>query len=225
MTVPAASAPHVVVLVCERATTTAGDRMLLVGVVAEVTGVPRAEVVVSRRCARCGGDHGRPVLVRCGERGVEGIDLSLSRAGRSVAIAVSFAGPVGIDIESVAAASHAGLDDVAFGPPERERLASADGSPALRTAMWTAKEAVLKATGDGLRVDPRELEVSFVGRMRGSPPRPALAGWPGAPVPVGSFHLSALDVAPGLVGTIAVIAPARPDIRQLAPAAHQSAAP
>ncbi|GAB3137334.1 4'-phosphopantetheinyl transferase superfamily protein [Marisediminicola antarctica] len=201
------------VVLRERAMTPAGDRALLVRVVAEATGVTPAEVEVSRRCARCGGDHGRPVLVHCGELGVDGIDLSLSRAGRSVAIAVSFAGPVGIDIESVAAASRAALDDVAFGPAERERLADADASPALRTAMWTAKEAVLKATGDGLRVDPRELEVSFAGRMRGAP-RPALVGWPAAPVPIASFQLSALDAGPGLIGTIAVIADARPDIRQ-----------
>jgi len=198
-----------------RATTSAGDRALLVGVVAETTGIARAEVEVARQCARCGGDHGRPVLVHCGERGVEGIDLSLSRAGRSVAIAVSFAGPVGIDIESVVAASRAALDDVAFGPAERERLAGSDRSPALRTAMWTAKEAVLKATGDGLHVDPRELEVSFAGRMRGAPPSPALVGWPGAPVPIAAFQLSSLDAGPGLVGTIAVIADARPDIRQV----------
>ncbi len=207
------------IVVCERATTPAGDRALLVGVVAEATGVTLAEVEISRRCARCRGDHGRPVLVRCGERGIEGIDLSLSRAGRSVAIAVSFAGPVGIDIDSVDAAAQSGFDDVAFGPAERDRLATA-GPPELRTAMWTAKEAVLKATGDGLRVDPRELEVAFAGRMRGAPPRPALVGWPGSPVPVGSFQLSALDAGPGLVGTIAVIADARPEIRLLAPDAQ-----
>jgi len=209
-----ASGPRVVVVVRERATTPAGDRALLVRVVAEATGVTPAEVEVSRRCARCGGDHGRPVLVHCGDRGAEGVGLSLSRAGRSVAIAVSFAGPVGIDIESVVAASRAALDDVAFGPAERERLAGADRSPALRAAMWTAKEAVLKATGDGLRVDPRELEVSFAGRMRGALPGPALIGWPGARVPVASFQLCAFDAGPGLVGTIAVIADARPDVRQ-----------
>jgi len=214
VTVPPASAPHVVVVVRERATTPAGDRALLVGVVADATGVDRSGVQVSRRCPRCEGDHGRPVLVRCGERGVEGIDLSLSRAGRSVAIAVSFAGPVGIDIESVAAAARAGFDDVAFGPLERESLAAA-GSPALRTAMWTAKEAMLKATGDGLRVDPRELQVSFADRMPVDPAHPgglALIAWPGAPTPVGSFQLSALDAGPGLVGTIAVIADAPPPI-------------
>lgn len=219
MSGPTASGPHVVVALRERATTPAGDRALLVRAVAEATGAPRAEVEVWRRCARCGGDHGRPVLVRCGERGVEGIDLSLSRAGRSVAIAVSFAGPVGIDIESVDAAAQSGFDDVAFGPAECDRLATA-GPPDLRTATWTAKEAVLKATGDGLRVDPRELEVAFAGRLRGGPPRLALVGWPGSPVPIGSFQLSALDAGPGLVGTIAVIADARPEIRLLAPDAQ-----
>ena len=234
MSDPAASAPLVLVALRERATTPAGDRALLVDAVAEATGVAPTEVEVTQWCARCGGDHGRPILVRCGERGTDGIDLSLSRAGRSVAIAVSFAGPVGIDIESVAAASRSGFDDVAFGRAELDRLAT-DGSPALRTVMWTAKEAVLKATGHGLRVDPREIEVSLADRMpddsahpadpahpddSAHPADPTIVAWSSAPVPLRSFRLSAFDSGPGLVGTVAVIADVRPEIRMLTPAAH-----
>ncbi len=75
--------------------------------------------------------------------------MSLSRAGDLAALAVSDAGPVGIDVE---------------------RLDAAAGSPDIAT--WVRKESVAKATGHGLTIDPDLIEVSPPGTA------PALLGWP-----------------------------------------------
>lgn len=209
----AASCPRgdVVVVVAARAATRVGDREFLHDTVAGVLGVPRDTVAIARECASCGGDHGRPVVARGGD----GVHVSLSRAGGSVAVAVSFAGPVGVDIESLDAAAAAGFDAVAFGPDELAALSVAtESAPRLRLALWTAKEAVLKATGDGLRVDPREVVVA----VPAGTDHPVLLALPGAEVPPGDVHLAAFDAGAGLVGTVAVIAPARPGIRTAPPA-------
>ncbi|MBC7442533.1 MAG: 4'-phosphopantetheinyl transferase superfamily protein [Ramlibacter sp.] len=141
------------------------------------------------------------------------LHASLSRAADSVAIALTFAGPVGIDIESVEAVSRADFDQVAFGASELSALRSvppADASWA-RAVLWTAKEAVLKCTGAGLRVDPRGLTVTLpdagdpdAGTESGTAAAPRLAAWPGAGFPLDTMRLARFDPGPGLAGTVAV---------------------
>jgi 4'-phosphopantetheinyl transferase len=137
--------------------TASDDRALLVSAVAELLAIAPAGVTVLRRCESCGGDdHGRP---RVAGPAHPPVWVSLSRAGGLVAVVATARGPVGIDIESLERVAAAGFDDVAFSAEERESVrVSAD--PMLRRArLWTAKEAVLKARGTGLRVDPREVDV------------------------------------------------------------------
>jgi len=96
--------------------------------------------------------------------------VSLSRAGDLVVVAVSESGSVGVDIERLAAPRFAGFDAVA--------LHHCELAPSLdtRAATWVRKESLLKATGDGLRVDPRQIWLS-------DPDQPArLIEW-GAPDP------------------------------------------
>lgn len=82
---------------------------------------------VVRVCPRCGSSaHGRPVALGTDAR------VSISYAGDLVAVAWSYDGPVGIDLEPV-------------GPP-------VDG---LDRGEWTRVEALLKATGAGLHDWPR----------------------------------------------------------------------
>jgi 4'-phosphopantetheinyl transferase len=54
----------------------------------------------------------------------------------------------------------AGFDDVALTPAERQVLAGLppDRAALWRTAAWARKEALLKARGTGLRVDPASVE-------------------------------------------------------------------
>ncbi|MCU1420493.1 MAG: 4-phosphopantetheinyl transferase [Microbacteriaceae bacterium] len=126
---------------------------------------------VTQVCPDCGGDHGRPVVAEPGRW------VSLSRSGGLVAVAFSTAGPVGVDLESRAAVARHPVRGLRH-PDARE---------------WTTKEAVLKADGRGLRVDPAEL-VFVDGR---------LAEWAGCPVPLATVRLHHFAATDDLVGTVA----------------------
>ena len=126
---------------------------------------------VTPLCPDCGGDHGMPVVAE------QGRWVSLSRAGGLVAVAFSTAGPVGVDLES--------REAVARHPAQGLRHPDA--------TEWTTKEAVLKADGRGLRVDPAELVVAD-GR---------LAEWAGCPVPLDRVRLHHFAATDDLVGTVA----------------------
>ena len=217
-------AGDVVLVVAPRGATDAADRLFLAAAAAWVLGAAPATVQIERSCPHCGGqDHGRPmVTVASGSRSSPGslsspgsrpLHVSLSRTGGTVALALTFLGPVGVDIESVADVSRAGFDAVAFdavafGPAELATLAELAGTDAAgaRARLWTAKEAVLKCTGDGLRVDPRDLTVALPGRR--SRDEPHLDAWRGARIPVDAIRLRRFEPGTGLVGTVAVFADA-----------------
>ncbi len=214
--------PDVVVVLGPRGETDAADRAFLLAAAGWALGSVPGSLSLGRHCPTCGGaDHGRPSLSRAGGAAGSGkrLDVSLSRAGSSVAVALSFSGPVGIDIESVDAVVRAGFDDVAFNPVELAALAelSVVDAGRARTAIWTGKEAALKAIGVGLRADPRTLTVRLP--RPGEDTDPALNAGPQNALP----HirpcllprLAAFDAGPGLVGTIAVFTAAAPDVQVL----------
>ncbi|TFB85318.1 4'-phosphopantetheinyl transferase superfamily protein [Cryobacterium algoricola] len=214
-------AGEVVVLVAPRGQTDAADRALLAATAAEVLGLDPASVRVFRRCPHCGStEHGVPSLETAapGSAPHPAVHLSLSRAVDQVAVAVSFAGPVGVDIESVDAVTRSPVADVLLSP--RERAAASPPNGLELAGIWCAKEAILKSTGDGLRVDPRDLTLA---RRREPGFGPALHSWPGAGVPLAGILLASFDPGPGLVGRVAVLThpgtqptlrlPDTPDIR------------
>lgn len=118
-------------------------------------GLPATEVVISRTCADCSRPHGKPQIV--------GYDIhcSISHAGDAVGIAITEAGPVGLDIEKI---------DNSISVPENMVLTDSERSVlnelpvAQRTEAllryWVRKEAVLKATGEGLRRPMTTVEIS-----------------------------------------------------------------
>lgn len=121
--------------------------------VASVVGSPPASLRFDRTCTTCGAGHGRPVLV--GSRDVE---VSLSRCDDWVAVAISTALPVGIDIESIQAVRFPGFPDVALHPDERDVVEpSTDMHLRRRAVSWVRKEAALKSLGIGMRRDPAGL--------------------------------------------------------------------
>ncbi len=92
------------------------------------------------RCPSCGLPHGRPLL-----RGREGQAPHLSVAHTETHTLVAVAEvPVGIDLE-------AADRDIVADPPVR---VPDDSSPLQH---WTRIEAVVKADGRGLRIDPASL--------------------------------------------------------------------
>lgn len=141
-------------------------------------------------CPRCGSDrHGVPQVV-VGERT---ISASISRAPGMVAAAVALDGAIGIDLERSDAARFDGFDGVALHPAE-PRPADLEAA----TRLWVRKEAVLKALGTGLRLDPRAL------RLTGPDNPPRVLAWPD-PRPAEILQLRDLDAPDGYLAALAVI--------------------
>jgi 4'-phosphopantetheinyl transferase len=84
------------------------------------------------------------------------LHFSLSHCRSMAAVAVSFDGPLGVDVEVMERTGD--RDDIApivFAPAERALLQSLDGALRQETffTLWTLKEAAIKATGQGLSAD------------------------------------------------------------------------
>jgi 4'-phosphopantetheinyl transferase len=111
---------------------------------------------------------------------------SLAHSGDRALVAVRWADPVGVDLEHVRPLPDAdALLRTSFSRREREHITGGGGGARELLRLWTRKEALLKATGEGLRTPPREVDVLDDG------PR---AGW----------RLFDLDVEPGWVAAVAV---------------------
>ena len=124
--------------------------VLLRAVTGRATGVDASAVVVDRTCDSCGDPHGRPRLPRTL------LEASISHSGDVVAVAVTQAGPVGVDIEQVGAADHTDLVSTVCTGSEQRNVGTATDF----YAYWTRKEAVLKATGEGLARSMTSIEVT-----------------------------------------------------------------
>lgn len=166
----------------------AADR-LLADEVADVAGCSPGDVRVTRFCPCCGSaEHGRPGVV------IEGAGpppyVSVARAAGLVVVAVSTDAPVGVDVEVDDQAWPPGSTGVLLHPRER-----AGGDIDLST-RWVRKESLLKATGDGLHVEPSGL------RVTDAQAAPRLLDWSGGPEV--TLALRDLDLD-GYVGCVAVL--------------------
>jgi 4'-phosphopantetheinyl transferase len=115
-------------------------------------GVAPGGVQVSRDCPDCDRPHGRPVLPG------RGWACSVSHSGDRVAVVVGRTGPLGVDVEEESTRDE-GIADLALTEAERAELVRAGRADGLLT-YWTRKEAVLKATGEGLRIGLQKVSVS-----------------------------------------------------------------
>jgi phosphopantetheine--protein transferase-like protein len=114
-----------------------------------LTGAPPSEISIEQ------GKSGEPLAWI---RGQPGPALSITHSeGEAVALAVA-RGRVGVDMETVVA-RHPAFAREWFRPEEIARLG--EGADAL-TLAWSVKEAVLKALGTGMALNPREIEVQRV---------------------------------------------------------------
>ena len=173
-------------------------RELLVRAVARQLGIPPPRVRIVEVCPLCGSStHGRPTLAE--PRGTL-LHLSLSRAPGLAAVAVTEAGPVGVDLEEVARTAFAGFAGVALHPAEQADTAEERG------CVWTRKEAFLKAVGTGVTLDPRTVRVS------GPDQPPALLEAP-AGLLTTPVWIEYLPLPTGYAGAAAVVASTRPRLR------------
>lgn len=173
-------------------------RVLLRAVLAQRLGCSAVAVGLQVRCARCGGDHGR-VRVLDPPGGAGTPHVSLTRSGPLVAVALTDAGPVGVDVESVAAVSAAPVAGVVLSPEElaEHRALPAPAAEVALARAWVRKEAALKALGTGLAADPSGWALG--------PPPPGARGV--AAVAPGGVVLADLDLGAGLAGAVAVLVP------------------
>ncbi|HZX01298.1 4'-phosphopantetheinyl transferase family protein [Kribbella sp.] len=111
--------------------------------------LPAASIRLDRTCPECGKPHGK---VRA-----DGVELSVTHSGELVGVAVADR-PVGLDVEKVDPDVDVdAVARIAFAEDEVRELSRRTGIDKVRrfTEYWTRKEAVLKATGEGLRGDLR----------------------------------------------------------------------
>jgi phosphopantetheinyl transferase len=133
----------------------AAGRALVRLALAPLVGAAPGELVFDTWCELHASPHGKPRLV---EPAAE-LDFSLSRAGARLMLAIADV-PVGVDVELLDRDVEVGVARIAFADDEQAELA--DAGPDAFLACWTRKEAVLKALGHGLAVDPKNVSVTFL---------------------------------------------------------------
>ncbi|HWG80304.1 MAG TPA: 4'-phosphopantetheinyl transferase superfamily protein [Stellaceae bacterium] len=164
-------------------------------------GIPAPALSFRATCRQCGAsDHGKPRLRIAGA----GLEFSLSHSGARVVLAVARDAPVGVDVERLnAERDFAALVPAVLSAAEQPAVAALPAAERAGAVLryWTRKEALLKATGDGLGVAPAALTVT--------PPDvpPALVAWEAAPPLDAAAHLFDLSPGPGHVASLAVLGP------------------
>ena len=169
--------------------------------IAACTGGRPETISFDRTCRRCGLPHGKPVVVGGGP------EFSVAHSGGLVAVAVA-ADPVGVDVEQLDGRARPlggdgdpeALARLVLAEPERAALAEVDPSERARAFLvaWVRKEAVTKATGDGLSAPFSQVVVAAAA----GPPR--VTSWPYPQAPE-SVSLLDLDAGPGYVAALAVL--------------------
>lgn len=190
---------------------------LLRRVLARHTGISETEQRFHRRCVICGGPHGKPRLLSPGMDpsdlgAVAALDtphVNLSYTGGRVLLALREEGAVGVDVEHWDATDFAGFNAAALTQAEARELLQFDiaDRSAARTMWWARKEAVLKATGHGLRVEATSLRVSAPDRP------PSLLDWTDDEVPRPEITLADVPIPGRYAAAVAVEGTPRDPLR------------
>lgn len=172
---------------------------------AEVLHTDARRIAVDRACGSCGRPHGPPRVVTD-----PGLFVSVTHVGARpegtaprpavVTVALTRVAPVGVDIVDV--------DDVQFPGFAALALHLDDGltlDATARARVWARKEAVLKALGVGLRIEPTSFPAGSPGVVQVPEHAPVSVDdvdlrWPAAE---GSFALDA-EAAEHTVGAVAL---------------------
>lgn len=156
-----------------------------------------ASALLSQCCPECGSSEHGPVSVHSPEGQWW---TTRSYADGLVVAALSSRGPIGVDATDCSSESLSAVASVALHPDEVG--AYRDAQPEQLAWLWSAKEAVLKAVGVGLMMDPTRLAVANPGEPF------SLVAWEGdLPRPNVDLLRVRLRERPRLVVAVAIVTP------------------
>ncbi len=129
------------------------------------------------------------------------LELSISHSGDLVVVAISRGIAIGVDVERVKDGYEPSLAQSVLQPSEQRSLMTLDEADRRWgfCRYWTRKEAILKATGDGLGVSPELIAVTAPSS------EPALVDWQAPGRPLAAVVLYDLDGGPGYAASLAAI--------------------
>lgn len=148
------------------------------------------EVELDRTCPECGRPHGKVRVA--GPR--PGWEVSVSHSGDLIGVAVGTDVPLGLDVEQIRAVE-AAVAPLVLTPSEQRQVRS----EADFIRYWTRKEAVVKATEDGLR---QSLDLITVTAPT-EPPR--VLAWTGRDELTADIQLHDLADRPDHLASLAVL--------------------
>jgi 4'-phosphopantetheinyl transferase len=157
---------------------------------------------IAPRAVRYAGRVGTSEKPRFGDP-ASSLEFSISHSGACVVVAISRGVALGVDVERVPTSGpDASLVASVLSAAEQQAFGAVPSTarPRAFCRYWTRKEAVLKATGDGLSISPARIAVT--------PPRsaPAVVRWSGPGRPAASVHLYDLDAPRGYAASLATLA-------------------
>ncbi|WP_410655508.1 4'-phosphopantetheinyl transferase family protein [Amycolatopsis sp. lyj-112] len=131
-------------------------RVLAKTVAAGRLGMAVEDVAFDATCEDCGKPHGRPRVPGAA------LMLSISHSGELIGVAATAGTPVGLDVETDTRRADDSLIEYALSPVEREAVSGllAEQRTAAFFTYWTRKEAVMKATGKGLKIPLQSITFS-----------------------------------------------------------------
>lgn len=177
-------------------------RALIRGVAAAELGIPAKDVTIDSSCFDCGKPHGKPKI--------DGLEVSISHSGEWVALALTDASPVGVDVEEVRDAEVDDLARISFSPTELAAFKAVpqnDRKSAFFT-YWSRKEAVVKATGKGMSVAMSKLTLT------GHDESPKVVASTAPEVDIATVHMVDLKVGDAYRASVAVFGDTEPTVTE-----------
>ena len=124
------------------------------------------------------------------ELATEGLHFNLAHSGPHILIGISPIGPIGVDTEDTTRPRpQRRMAERYFTEVEQVYTLDPEAEPDLFYRIWCCKEAVLKASGIGIRVPLNQVDVSL-----------ALADWD----EIEGWQTRTIDAPPGLAAAVAV---------------------
>lgn len=150
------------------------------------------------------GPNGKPELAPDGNARREGgaLHFNLAHSEGVGVLAITQTGPVGVDLEQIRRLrDFSGMVSQFFSTREAAEFSKLpwEQQPAAFFNLWTRKEALLKATGEGIAHSLDRVEVSF---LPGEPAR--VLALPAEPWAGGEWSLTELAISPAYAAALAL---------------------